>query len=72
MIVSHLNLSKEEIEKKIINGEKPYWRFKLSQKKIVWNDLVKGNTEVDLSSQSDPSSSKSRWKLSLSFSKCSR
>jgi glutamyl-tRNA synthetase len=49
-----LNLSKEEIEKKIINGEKPYWRFKLSQKKIVWLDLVKGNTEVDLSSQSDP------------------
>lgn len=49
-----LNLSKEEIEKKIINGEKPYWRFKLSQKKIIWVDLVKGNTEVDLSSQSDP------------------
>ena len=49
-----LNLSKEEIEKKIINGEKPYWRFKLSQKKIIWADLVKGNTEVDLSSQSDP------------------
>ena len=49
-----LNLSKEEIEKKIINGEKPYWRFKLSQQKIIWNDLVKSNTEVDLSSQSDP------------------
>ena len=49
-----LNLSKEEIEKKIINGEKPYWRFKLSQKKISWTDLVKGSTEVDLSSQSDP------------------
>ncbi len=49
-----LNLSREEVEKKILKGEKPYWRFKLSQKKISWNDLVKGNIEVDLSSQSDP------------------
>ena len=51
---SSLNLSKEEIEKKIINGNQPYWRFKLSQTKIKWNDLVKGETEVDLASQSDP------------------
>ena len=49
-----LNLSKEEIEKKILKGETPYWRFKLSQSKISWNDLVKGKIEVDLSSQSDP------------------
>ena len=51
---SSLNLSKEEIEKKIINGNQPYWRFKLSQTKIKWNDLVKGETEVNLASQSDP------------------
>jgi len=49
-----LNLSKEEIEKKIVNGERPYWRFKLSQSKVFWDDLVKGSTEVDLASQSDP------------------
>jgi len=49
-----LHLSKEEIEKKILNGENPHWRFKLSQSKISWNDLVKGMIEVDLSSQSDP------------------
>ena len=49
-----LHLSKEEIEKKILNGENPHWRFKLSQSKISWNDLVKGIIEVDLSSQSDP------------------
>ncbi len=49
-----LKLSKEEIEKKIIKGIQPYWRFKLSQSKISWSDLVKGKTEVDLSSQSDP------------------
>ena len=51
---SSLNLSKEEVEKNIINGDQPYWRFKLSQTKIKWNDLVKGETEVDLASQSDP------------------
>ena len=49
-----LNLNKDEVEKKISNGENPHWRFKLSQAKISWNDLVKGKTEVDLSSQSDP------------------
>ena len=49
-----LLLSKEEIEKKILDGENPHWRFKLSKSKISWNDLVKGKTEVDLSSQSDP------------------
>ncbi len=49
-----LNLTKEEIEKKILSGSRPYWRFKLSQNKVQWTDLVKGKTEVDLSSQSDP------------------
>ena len=49
-----LKLSKEEVEKKIIEGNQPYWRFKLSQSKVSWNDLVKGSAEVDLSSQSDP------------------
>ena len=49
-----LKISKEEIEKKIIDGNQPYWRFKLPQSKISWNDLVKGSIEVDLSSQSDP------------------
>ena len=49
-----LNLTKEEIEKQILSGSRPYWRFKLSQNKVQWTDLVKGKTEVDLSSQSDP------------------
>ena len=49
-----LNLTKEEIEKKILSGSRPYWRFNLSQNKVQWTDLVKGKTEVDLSSQSDP------------------
>ena len=49
-----LNLTKEEIEKQILSGIRPYWRFKLSQNKVQWTDLVKGKTEVDLSSQSDP------------------
>jgi len=49
-----LNLTKEEIEKQILSGNRPYWRFKLSQNKVQWTDLVKGKIEVDLSSQSDP------------------
>ena len=49
-----LNLTKADIEKEILAGKSPYWRFKLSQNKVQWNDLVKGKTEVDLSSQSDP------------------
>jgi glutamyl-tRNA synthetase len=35
-------------------GRKPHWRFKLSHKKIVWNDLVRGTVEIDTSTLSDP------------------
>ena len=50
---SSLNLSKEEIEKKIIMVISLIGDLSL-QTKIKWNDLVKGETEVDLASQSDP------------------
>jgi len=35
-------------------GRKPHWRFKLSHKPIVWDDRVRGRTEIDTSSLSDP------------------
>lgn len=35
-------------------GRKPHWRFKLSQKKVSWTDLVRGPVEIDTASQSDP------------------
>ncbi len=35
-------------------GRKPYFRFKLEQKKVVWDDLVRGRSEIDTTSLSDP------------------
>lgn len=35
-------------------GRKPHWRFLLSQKKIAWNDLIRGPVEIDTSTVSDP------------------
>ena len=49
-----LNLSSEEIKEKIQSGAKPYWRFKLSNKKIKFKDLIRGEIIVDTAAQSDP------------------
>jgi len=35
-------------------GRKPHWRFKLDGKRIAWNDLIRGECEVDTASMSDP------------------
>ncbi len=35
-------------------GRHPHWRFKLSHKPAVWNDLIRGETAVDTASVSDP------------------
>ena len=51
---SALKLSKEEIDEKIKNGKNPHWRFKLEDKKIMWNDLVKGNILFEGNKLSDP------------------
>ena len=51
---SSLNLSKEEIDKKISSGLKPHWRFKLDEKIITWNDLIKGKVSFDTKNLSDP------------------
>ena len=49
-----LNLSSEEVDEKITSGIKPYWRFKLSNKKIKFKDLIRGEITVDTAAQSDP------------------
>jgi len=37
------------------SGRKPHWRFKLSQDKVVWNDLARHHAiEIDTASVSDP------------------
>jgi glutamyl-tRNA synthetase len=35
-------------------GRKPHWRFKLEQRDVVWDDLVRGRQHVDAASLSDP------------------
>jgi glutamyl-tRNA synthetase len=35
-------------------GRRPHWRFKLSRAPVAWRDLIRGETEVDTASLSDP------------------
>ncbi len=35
-------------------GRRPHWRFKLDGRRVAWNDLVRGDCEVDTASMSDP------------------
>ena len=48
-----LKLTDAERTKLESEGRKPYYRFKLAQKKVVWNDLVRGKCEIDTASLSD-------------------
>ena len=49
-----LKLSADEKARLEAEGRKPHWRFKLSGKTVVWNDLVRGTQKVETSSLSDP------------------
>ena len=49
-----LKLTDEERATLEANGRKPHWRFKLDQRVIEWNDLIRGAQHTDLASQSDP------------------
>ncbi len=51
---SSLNLSDEEVEKKIQSGIQPHWRFKLDDEKISWKDIIKGDVSFDAKNLSDP------------------
>src|SRR6202044_1108693 len=35
-------------------GRKPHWRFRLSQTRVKWRDLVRGEVEIDTAHLSDP------------------
>ncbi len=35
-------------------GRKPHWRFKLTQTKAAWTDLIRGPVEIDTATLSDP------------------
>ncbi len=49
-----LNLTDKEIQEKISTGKKPHYRFFLKKEKIIWNDLVRGECNLETSSVSDP------------------
>ncbi|MGH7119012.1 MAG: glutamate--tRNA ligase [Acetobacteraceae bacterium] len=49
-----LDLSERERTRLEASGRKPYWRFKLSDRSIIWHDLVLGERRVPLASLSDP------------------
>ena len=49
-----LRLSVEEREDLERQGRPPHWRFKLSQSKVSWCDLIRGDVEMDTAHLSDP------------------
>lgn len=49
-----LSLTAEQRATAEANGKRPYWRFKLSDGDVNWNDLVFGERRVKLPSVSDP------------------
>lgn len=49
-----LNLSDEQRKELEAEGRTPHWRFKLTGKRVQWNDLCKGDQTIDTASQSDP------------------
>ncbi len=49
-----LHLTDEQREAYEAEGRKPYWRFKLSHERVEWDDLVRGASQVDTASVSDP------------------
>ena len=51
---SALILTKEQIESNLNQGKKPHWRFRLENKIIKWQDLIKGKVVFDSKNLSDP------------------
>jgi glutamyl-tRNA synthetase len=49
-----LALTDDEKRKLEADGRHPHWRFKLSGKRVVWTDLVRGDVSIDTASLSDP------------------
>lgn len=49
-----LKLTDEERAALEAEGRKPHWRFRLEGKRVKWTDLVRGPSEVDTTSMSDP------------------
>ena len=51
---SSLELSDQQKKDYELEGRKPHWRFLLQTERMQWNDLLKGEIDIDLTSLSDP------------------
>ncbi len=49
-----LKLTSDERAKLAADGRAPHWRFKLADKTVHWDDLVRGHSHIDCTSLSDP------------------
>ena len=49
-----LNLTKDEVAGFVAEGRRPHWRFKLAQKAVEWNDIIRGPVHIDTTTLSDP------------------
>jgi glutamyl-tRNA synthetase len=49
-----LKLTAEDRAKFEAEGRKPHWRFRLSQTKVKWRDMVRDDVEIDTAHLSDP------------------
>ena len=49
-----LKLTPEQREAAEAGGKRPYWRFRLSNRVLIWNDAISGRREAKLPAISDP------------------
>jgi glutamyl-tRNA synthetase len=49
-----LKLTPEQREAAEAGGKHPYWRFRLSNRVLIWNDAISGRRETKLPAVSDP------------------
>lgn len=49
-----LAMTEEQRARAFASGRPPYWRFRLADGEVAWDDLVLGRRSVRLASQSDP------------------
>jgi glutamyl-tRNA synthetase len=49
-----LKLTPEQREAAEAGGKRPYWRFRLTNRVLIWNDAVAGRREAKLTAISDP------------------
>jgi len=49
-----LKLTPQQLAAAEAGGKRPYWRFRLSDVDVAWDDIVRGRTHVKLATISDP------------------